>query len=538
MAYIGEINLEDAVVDGGYAIDYTMGTSKIGDEFTVGSNAARVLAARAKYPYWIAYCSCVSNPVGTPVPIGSADRVPTPGAPQWSDVEILGCSSFVAAWNDAVLKTSGSISTDPTFSGYPFSRANITAPHGSYYVNYPLLIAFGTYTGRGSAQYAPDLNTPLSDVGYGTRLSVWHEEWLDDGLGSLGAPERYIMKSINFPCYIENPPGVWTEYAGIYGASGGSASFILGNVYMEGTRIEGFRFNGRKGQAAEAVGPGGNTYVTTYHSSGLAIWRFGSVSIVRDCLFDDFNNAGVEICSGTPAHFINCRSMFNNYASMWMRGDATCFVTGWECDDCPVVFLCEGFYTPDDSTNLILPPGCNLTVHGLKVETGLTGFPDNCKGTMILDSKGWTRATFHGVNYASNSGNMFPELLCRVNNNYTDWGPYANVASYVEMEGLRVFDGMRTLMHHIDKDGVTIKKWMFSDGTGGSGDYAIRQGSSICNFVYNSEDSGTLTTATGAGPRLMEVAYDNRQNWLAVPVTTPWTDTGTTGTPAYTNPVS
>jgi hypothetical protein len=311
---------------------------------------------------------------------------------------------------------------------------------------------------------------------------------------------------------------------------------------MEGTRIEGFRFNGRKGQAAEAVGPGGNTYVTTYHSSGLAIWRFGSVSIVRDCLFDDFNNAGVEICSGTPAHFINCRSMFNNYASMWMRGDATCFVTGWECDDCPVVFLCEGFHPPGDPTNLILTPGCNLTVHGLKVETGLTGFPANCKGTMILDSKGWTRATFHGVNYASSSGNMFPELLCRVDNHYTDWSApgspyYAGVISYVQMEGLRVFDGMRTLMHHIDKDGVTIKKWMFSDGTG-TGDTVIRQNSSICNFVYNSNNSGTLTTITGASPRILEIGYENRQNWIATPVTVDWDDTGAVGTPIYNNPVS
>lgn len=523
MPTTGEIDLE-----ADYAITWDMGPASdgiqtIGDEFTVGTDAARVLAARAKYPYWVAYCTCDS--AGLP----PANRVPTPGAEQWTDAQILACSSFTAAWNDAVLKTSGAIAGGVTFSNYPFSRANIIAPHGSYYVNYPLFACFGRYTGMGCGNYAPDLNTPASSIQYGTRISVWHEQWLDALTLSFGVPERHVFRSINYPRYIETSPGVWTEYAGIYGETGVNASFILGNVYMEGLAIEGFRIHGRKDQAPEAAGPDGNTYVTTYTGSGLAIWRPGSNSVFRDLNIEMFNGANIEVCSGTPTQLYNVRSFFGNYAGLHMRGDATAFIYGFECDDCPTAFLAGAYTDPDG--NFLLTPGCNIVATGVKLETGLTGYPDYTKGTMLLDATGWVEFTFLGVNYAS--ANVFPELFIRINMNDTTWPSYAGVSSHGTVMGLRTFGYLRTLVHHIDPTG-TNKKWMY-DGD----DYLIRQKSYIHNFEYSSDSGGVLSTSIGTAPRLKEVAYDNRQNWLVVsPHTQFWDDTVDPGTPIYTNPAS
>ena len=531
MPTTGEIDLE-----ADYGITWDMGPASngiqtIGDEFTVGTDAARTLAARAKYPYWIAYCSCVSNPPGTPTPIGSADRVPTTGAPAWTDAQILACSSFTAAWNDAVLKTSLSIAVDPAFTGAPLSRANIIAPHGSYYVNYPLLVAFGRYTGMGCANYAPDLNTPGSEIQYGTRISVWHEQWLDSLTQNRGVPQRNVFQSINYPRYIETSPGVWTEYVGPYGASGIPGSIILGTFYMEGLTIEGFRINGRKNAAPEAAGPDGNTYVSTYSGSALAIWRPGSNSVFRDLNIELFNAANIEVCSGTPTQFYNVRSFFGNFAGLHMRGDATAFIYGFECDDCPTAFLAGSFTDPDG--NILITPGCNITAVGVKLETGLTNYPDYTKGTMLLDATGWVQFTFSGVNYAS--ANIFPELLIRINMNDSSWGDYTGVSSGGSVTGLRTFGNLRTLLHHIDPSG-NHKKWMYE---GDEYTVSLPQRSAIHSFHYSSDSGGVLTTSIGTAPRLKEVAYDNRQNWLvASPHTQFWDDTVDPGTPIYTNPAS
>lgn len=117
--------------------------------------------------------------------------------------------------------------------------------------------------------------------------------------------------------------------------------------------------------------------------------------------------------------------------------------------------------------------------------------------------------------------------------NDTTWPSYAGVSSHGTVMGLRTFGYLRTLVHHIDPTG-TNKKWMY-DGD----DYLIRQKSYIHNFEYSSDSGGVLATSIGTAPRLKEVAYDNRQNWLVTsPHTQFWDDTVDPGTPIYTNPAS
>lgn len=510
---VGDIVLEDV-----YGLDYTKMVNgsgdpyTIGDEFTVGSDAARVAAAAALFPWWIGYCTGTGP--------GGITRTPTTGAPLFTNAQILATNFCVACHNDSIWETGGGIEQGWYYGAPPLSRANILWPHGRYSVNYSLLTVYGGYEGRGPGNYSPDPIVP-SQVSYGTGLEVDHDNWLDDGTGSLGNPERYIFRSVNWPEYIGG-----TRYVGPLGASGGSGDLLL-ETYMEGTRISGFYLNGRKAAAPEASGPGGNTYVTTYHCSGIAIWRFGSNSVVENVRADFFNNASFEIASGTPALFINCRGMFNNYASMWIRGDATVEVVSYECDDCPVVFKVEGFDNPLIPGSYVLTPGCTLKVDGLKVETG-TATTDYIKGTMIFDGTGWVDATFDRINYTGL--NCYPEGLFRVDPFPTG---FTGTSSTVSVTGLKIFGFVRTLMHHCTTTGTGSMKWFVDRG-----DYTVKYNGLIHDFVYNSGDVSTngpsLIVTNGPAPRQLPVNYKNRQKWLDSPLLSQtWTDTGSTGLPAY-----
>lgn len=508
---IGDIELEVA-----YGLDYTKmvngsGTPyTIGDAFPTGSDAARVAAAAALFPWWIGYCTGTGP--------GGITRTPTTGTPLWSPAQILATSFAVACQNDAVWETGGGIEQGWYYGAPPLSRANVIWPHGAFGINFPLLTVYGGYEGRGPGNFAPNGSTPTSQVSYGTQLWVAHAQWLDNGSGSLGAPERYIFRSVNWPEWIGG-----VRYVGPLGATGGAGGLLL-DTYMEATRIQGFYLNGRKEFAPEASGPGGNTYVTTYHCSAIALWRMGSCSKIQDVRADYFNNAGIELASGTPATLLNIRTMFNNYAGTWIRGDASLHVFAYECDDCPAVFKAEGFPDPLNPGSYLLTPGCTLDVAGLKVETGTAG-TTNIKGTMILDASGWTDATFTGVQYVGL--NCYPECLVRVD-------PYpvgfTGTSSIVRMHGLKVFGFVRTLLHHCE--GTSSKKWLVDRGM-----YTVKYDMTTHSFEYNSDSGGTLRTFTGANARQLPVQYTNRQAWLAQSGGAPvgsWTDTGVTGLPNYT----
>ena len=578
-----------------YGLDYTLGTSKLSDLY------ATVDLAAVDFPWWCAYCTCDSARCG----LGVADRVPTAGAPAWTDPQILDCSVAVAAHNDAVWATGGAIGQDWYFGALPLSRANIIWPHGSYYINYPLILNYGQYTGQGSGNSAPDLNSPLSQVCGGTRLSIWHEEWLDIAGGDNG-PVKHIMQSLNWPVAVGG-----TVYAGVLGAlpwatvSGGGTSAANGSyiyvdifntkarfdhyngiyrlywtgaawhlinigtaailyscpdnvdfpwltttawtvvtgtgpaptmgqynsvmdLYMEGCIVQGFRFNGRKADAPEAV-DSGNTYVVTYEDAGVALLRGGSVSEVSRCLADEFNNAGFCFGSGVPATCFNLRAFDCNYASIWLRGDGTFTFTGVECDECPTVFKAEGFMDPTDPISYLITPGATLTVNGTKIETGTSGVSTRYKGTMFFDGVGWCIATFNGVGYASS--NIYPELLCRVEPYPTD---FTSTESYVSLTGLKTFGYFRTLMHHAD--GTDSKKWFLDKG-----EATLKYNSTIHGFVYNSANNGTLTVDSGQNTQLKEINYTNRQDWLfpaEFPSSPGWNDAVNPGTPIYTNPAS
>lgn len=510
---VGDIVLEDV-----YGLDYTKMVNgggnpyTIGDAFTVGTDAARVAAAAALFPWWIGYCTGTGP--------GGITRTPNTGAPLFTNAQILATNFGVAAHNDSIWETGGGIEQGWYYGAPPLSRANILWPHGRYRINYPLLVVYGGYEGRGPGNYSPDPIVP-SQVSYGTGLDVDHEFWLDDGLGSLGCPERYIFRSVNWPEYIGG-----TRYVGPLGQSGGSGDLFL-ETYMEATRITGFYLNGRKAKAPEASGPGGNDYVTTYHCSGIAIWRFGSNSTVENVRADYFNNAGFEIASGTPAFFRNCRSFFCNYAAMWIRGDATVEVTSFESDDCPVVFKVEGFDDPLVPGSYVITPGCTLKVDGLKIETGTAG-ATNIKGTMVMDAKGCVNATFDRIHYVGL--NCYPEGLFRI-----DPFPvgFTSTSSEVNVSGLRIFGFVRSLLHHCTTTGTASTKW-FMD----LGEYAPKYNSQIHAFVYNSGVVGlnapSLIVINGPQPNKIPVNYTNRQKTLASPLVQQWDDSGVLGLPVYT----
>lgn len=575
------------------SMNYTNGLKAIGDVFPGATNADKVDAAAAEFPWWIAYCTCDSARAG----VGAPDRVPTPGAPMWTDDQIVKCTIAVAAHNNTVWATGGAIGSDWYFGALPLSRANIIWPHGDFYINYPLMGNFGQYIFQGSNQSSPGLSVEvtlagtaatrgyyypagvvnskmsyslgggyliawsgsawqiknggtiyysstdnvsypwqvttwtavsgagpvptvkyalqLSQVCGGTRLSLFHEEWLDIA-GADDGPIKNLVESINYPRAVGG-----TLYAGVLGASGGSALAILDSYYMEGTQFSHVMLDGRKSQAPEAVN-GGNDYVTSYVDGGIALYRMGSNSMIAHANGNGFNNASFVLGSGVPALLFNTRSFDCNYAGWWLRGDGTFTIIHYECDECPTVFKAEGYIDPTNPSSYLLTPGCTLTALGGKVETGTSGVSSRYKYTMLFDGVGWCVFNIQGVGYASS--NIFPELLCRVDPNPTG---FTSTQSRGIVLGLKVFGYVRTLMHHAPTTGQAWKLFLDRNAL------AVKFDMTTLGFEYNSADGGSAKLIGGRGRGLLNVPYKNRQNGVSSLAGTPWNDTVNPGLPAY-----
>ena len=533
---VGTVDLEADIADGGYEIRWNMGPNSnglcsIGDEFPTGTDAARVTAATAKYPWFIAYCTCDSARSGLAVP----DRVPNGGAPQWSDADILRVQSISAAMHDGMWKYGGVLPGGWYFGAPPKGRINFRIPTGSFFPNYSLPIVYGKITGQGckggftsGAGTWPDPQY----IEFGTNLTPLHNDWIDDGSGSVGDPNRYIFKSVNWPQYIG---GIW--YSGILGATDGipgapspsSPFWVPLYYYMEGSIIEDIHMDGAKADAPEADGAGGNNLVNTYHSSGIAICRAGSGSAINNVIADSFNNASFEFGSGTPVTMYNCRGFHANYASVWMRGEGQIRIYGLEVDDSPTAILGaeEGF--SDENGGYIFTPGLKGGCWGLKIESG-TNAAMYRKGTMALDSGGWTNFIISGLQMAG--VNSYPEGIARCK---PFPAGFTSTSSWIKVEGLSVFGYYRTLMHHAD--GADSIKWIFPGG-----DYLARYNATIHAFEYNSGVSGAaageLITGTGDAPVVLPITYENRQAWLdatgaPAPIPPLWNDGGDPGTPIY-----
>ena len=532
---VGLVDLEADIADGGYEIRWNMGpdnngVQSIGDEFPTGTDAQRVDAATAKYPWFIAYCTCDSARSGLAV----ADRIPNGGAPQWSDADILRVQSISAAMHDAVWKYGGVLPGGWYFGAPPKGRINIRIPAGSFFPNYSLPVVYGKIYGQGckggftsGAGTWPDPQY----IEFGTNLTPLHTDWIDDGTGSVGDPQRYVFKSINWPEYIG---GIW--YSGILGATDGipgapgpaSPFWVPLYYYMEGSIIEDIHLDGAKADAPEADGAGGNNLVNTYHSSGIAICRAGSGSAINNVIADSFNNASFEFGSGTPVTMYNCRGFHANYASVWMRGEGQIRIFGLEVDDSPTAIMGaeEGF--SDENGGYIFTPGLKGGCWGLKIESG-TNASMYRKGTMALDSGGWTNFVISGCQMAG--VNSYPEGIARCKPFPSG---FTSTSSWIKIEGLSVFGYYRTLMHHAD--GTDSIKWTFPGG-----DYLARYNATIHSFEYNSgvfgAAAGQFVTSTGDAPVALPITYENRQAWLdatgaPAPIPPLWDDVA--GTPVYT----
>jgi hypothetical protein len=487
----GTIYLGDAIADGGYEISYDMlgknGFCTIGDEFTVGTNAARVAAAAAKYTWFIPWAKCSIDP-------GGGTRVATPGAPQWTDAEVLSLYSIVAAAHDAVWATGGGVDQNWVTSAPPLSRATIVFPQGSYAVNFPILTCYGTYLGAGPSQYANAPND-ANQTTYGTRLFLDNTNWIDNA-----SPEHYIFRSVNF---IEEVGGV------LYGGINGNVTYANQlATYLEGCEISGFRLEGSKAS---------QTYDAGYHASGIAMLRLGSCSKVMRNQCDNFNDAGIELVGGTPATLDTNRTFFNNRYGVWIRGAAQCFVFSHEADENPAVF---GVTAYDTATHTdIIEAGCHLSINGVKMETGTQGNAYR-KGQMFLDAEGWVCGSAMGVDYVGVAS--FPECLIRIK-------PTLNT-SFFAVYSLKVFGYVRTLVHHAD--GADSRKWFLDEA-----EYTKKWASSCHAFIYNSVNGGSLMSLTGHAPRQLDVPYENKMMWLdesgGNPVAPLWDDSVNPGTPVW-----
>jgi len=455
----GDCYLGDSIADGGYEISYDMlgldGFCTVGDEF------ATVLLASAKYPWFIAWAQATIDPNGF-------TRTPNAGAPAWSDAEVLSCYSIVAAWNNEVWKTGGAIGQGWRTDAEPLSRSTIHAPQGSFAINFPLMTAYGNYLGYGSDQSAAEDNA-ANQTTYGTTLFIDHTNWIDDGAGSVGAPERYCMRSVNF---IEEIGGV------LYGGINGNLSYQvqLNANYQQGCYIAGFKFDGKKDQAPEAEN-GGYSYVSTYHSSGVAILRSGSVSQIMRCRADNFNNAGFELVGGTPNTLNTVRTLFNNYAGIWIRGAAVTSITSHEGDDNPTMTKITAYSTPSNAN--IIEAGGRITVNMIKMEGG----------TQSMDGVDIIQAGTAAVN----------EILY-----YRD-GDLNTYGKYVLLDGSTTDD-----IIYRDPAGPNGDRWYVENG-GVIRYYGTPAGGAAGNFPWNSSSWTTAAGGTAPAPSVRQARPNKGQ---------------------------
>jgi len=513
----------DVDLDAIYGIDKDDYASIVSDKFANRAAAAAVLIGFDAYWDFMA--------------LSDAD---------FNDANFMACSWLSAIANDAMVWTDGYIGQGPYPDDGVASRCNIILPHGGYMVNFPILMAHGKITGKGSANYT---NHQLQIHSAGTAAV----NGTYDRSGSRNGRPRYQLgATASDEVYFNNVSNQWEIYAGgvlMYhstsndlagnrvsyphkaalwvtdagagpvptvqrpSASGTTGGFmaiidhtawltscmadrncfqsaIFGDLsgYAEGEIIEGVSCDGAVQDVDAWIASPGH-YDPSYQSSGIAMWSAGSVSCIKHCKCDNFNDFGFYLADKTtPGTLINNRGFLNQRGSIGFIGGGTLFVYSHECDGSPAVFYAR--LRPGGG-----PCATHITAVGIKVEDGVAPQIPYPKGCCIADLEAWTHLSVNGASMASTAS--YPDVLVRVKTT-------AN-SSYVNIENLKIWGYYRTLMHDV----TNKKKWLLD-----MGEYEAKWFSSIHQFRWVSNNGGRLTCYFRT-PRQINNCAEGRLQWIS-----------------------
>ncbi len=155
------------------------------------------------------------------------------------------------------------------------SRGWIKFPDGWFRLRYGCFTGLGRYSGRHPQVYSDRTGANPGSTP-GTSLEIDHSGWMNEY-----NPNRVCLPS--------------TAWGSDYGVVGGLA-------YTEGIIIEDIRFVG---------GMSGKNKDTSIFSTGVTMNEPGENSVIRGCMFTDFNNGGLSVFNGTPTHIDRCSFFYN-----------------------------------------------------------------------------------------------------------------------------------------------------------------------------------------------------------------------------------
>ena len=366
------------------------------------------------------------------------------------------------------------------------SRVNIIIPPGQFLINYQLPLAFGIYSGHGSSEWytnAGDGSPWGGTYGQGgTSLHVDRASWLGRYDGAIW--ESTTWGNQDLFSYNEN--------------------FQLLNMRLVGNKEL-------------------NYFDVTKMISGVNVWDMGSNAVIDNVYADDFEAACFHFVRGTYSQIRQAAGFRSNLAAIWCHGGGQLTVKSFESDECPAVVRMErGYRRPGNNS---------IHFNFLKMETGIAPSRPDPKGMLVLDAKGWTKASFDFIQYAA--VRQLPHVMFRVDGRGIDF-PYSSSntlgqSSEVTVTHMSIFNNCYGILHDVGN----AKMWTH-DGTlnltAGLVNTRIR------GFRWRSGNGGEMVTPFGIVPAVVTGMAENRFSPLAVdpnnglPIGT-WNNTA--GTPAY-----
>ena len=336
--------------------------------------------------------------------------------------EVLTFDEMAIAITDAFWRTSNIMGAIDIVSGaWPdniyaqgcTSRATVIVPHGRYFMRSTGYISpFGKITGSGTA-------SAFVASGYqttGTALAIDPDVWVGAPAAPSGNyPETYSARRDNLRTIN------W-------------ASTNVNESYSEGCTVENIKFEGNMKSRTGATGFND----PSYESYGLAIFDMGETSLIKQCRFDYYNTADIELARGTPATLIDVSTFCGGLAGIMLTGCASMNIIriyGGSADENPTWIMSRAGYSRQ-AGGIVVATGTKLEASGYNGSVSgesYKGIPP--KGQIIFDGQGWINLKLDTVS--------FQTLGCRVDsliritnplnvssvtldNCVTDWGAAAN----------------------------------------------------------------------------------------------------------------
>lgn len=364
---------------------------------------------------------------------------------------------------DAALMESQWINQTGSYAGVCDGSTIAIVPMGRYKRAYKCDLGFGQIRGNGTRGFYTNAGDGSPWGGShgqgGTCFEIDHDAWLG------------------------------TETDAVFMSSTWGNETLFG--YHESFGLFDCRIDGRKRT---------DVYDPARKKSGLKIWDMGSGARIDRVFIENMEGANFHFARGT---FVNVGSIVtfrSNLTGVYFEGGGQGTFEAVESDENPSVFRCEAGWGRGG--------GVILHCDWLKVETGPAPGRPTGKGTMVMDSEGWTEATFEKIFYAAVG--TIPNCMFRVNNT-------SGNNSFVDVDSITLFGACRNMFH--DVKARKVYRFQAPGGLNANGYWGTR----TKGFRWDSDGGGTFTPHPAISTEVVNGTGTGR---LAV-----FTTNGSTGAP-------